>query len=186
MTKPSDTLARLRARSVEAGRFVLATDPQWAEKLGVAYRKVRNLEPEKGSLDATLADQLAEAKNELAALEAMAGDNVIIWRFRRMGKPEYEQLLAKHPATAEQRKIQDDNNVPPYMRKVWNEETFEPDLVARVLIEPKLTFEEVCELLRPAGDEPLLSMGEARDLVQAAMAAAMSLPPEIPEELRLP
>jgi hypothetical protein len=184
--KPSDTLARLRARSVEAGRFVLATDPQWAEKLGAAYRKVHTLGPEGGG-DETLTDQLAQAKNELAALEASAGDNVVIFRFRRMGKPEYEELLARHPATAEQRKVQDENNVPPYMRKVWNEETFEPDLVQRVLIEPKLSLEEVCEMLRPdVTAEPILSMGEARDLVQAAMSAAMSLPPAIPEELRLP
>ena len=184
MTKPSDTLARLRARSQEAGRFVLATDPEWAEKLGAAYRKVRTLEGD--APDAALADQLAAAKTDLAQLEELAGDKVIVFRFRRMGKPEYEELLAKHPATAEQRKTQDENNVPAYMRKVWDEETFEPDLVARVLIDPKLSLEEVVELLRPQGEEPLLSMGEARDLVQAAMAAAMSLPPTLPEGLRLP
>lgn len=181
--KPSDTLARLRARSVEAGRFVLALDREWAERLTEAYAKVRRIE---ALADASVDDQLADAKGEVAELEAKAGDNVIVFRFRRMAKPEYEELLAAHPPTEAQRKAQDDAGLQPWQRKVWNEETFEPALVHKVLIEPKLSIDEVCEMLRSVGDTPLLSMGEARQMADAAVAAALSPPVRVPEELRLP
>jgi hypothetical protein len=179
MTKPSDTLARLRARSAEAGRFVLALDPVWSEKLTQAYARLRQAE----TLDEAAAIEAAKA--EVAGLEESAGDRVEVFIFRRMSRPEWEELVHAHPLTPEQQERMKTAEM--WEREIWNPETFYPDMVARVCIKPKMTLEEATELLAGVNEDgqPLLSAGESRQLTNAASAAALSVATP-PRELKLP
>lgn len=179
MTKPSETLARLRARSAEAGRFVLALDPVWSDKLTEAYARLRQAE----TLDEPQAIEAAKA--EVAGLEESAGDRVEVFIFRRMTRPEWEELVHSHPLTPAQQEQMKTAEV--WERQVWNPDTFYPDLVSRVCIRPKMTLEEAAELLNGANEDgsPLLSVGESRQLTNAAAAAAVSVA-ATPRELKLP
>lgn len=179
MPKPSDTLARLRARSVEAGRFVLPLDQEWADKLADAYDRRNKAEFVED------ADQIAAARAEVAKLEELAGDNVMVFRFRRLSKPDWEALVARNPLSAEQRAAQE--KLPAYERKSWNQETFVPDLIATTCIEPRFTLEEATELINGTDEDgnAYLSGGEAAQLGNAAANAATSVA-RAPKDLRLP
>lgn len=179
MTKPSDTLARLRARSAEAGRFVLALDPVWSEKLTQAYARLRQAE----TLDESQAIEAAKA--EVAGLEESAGDRVEVFIFRRMSKTEWEELVHKHPLTPQQQERIKTAEM--WERRVWNPDTFNPDLLSRVCIKPRLTLDEAVDLLEGVNEDgvPLLSAGEVAQLVTSAANAATSIA-TAPRELKLP
>jgi hypothetical protein len=184
MAKSSDTLARLRARSTEAGRFVLPLEPVWADKLNEAYSALRraDLLPE----DQKPA-KLAEAQAVVDGLVESAGDNVVIFKLRRLGRAEYDALVTRHPPTPEQRK--EDEAKPAGQQRIWNEVTMEPELVALACIDPKLTVAEAAAIIRGEDSEeggPLLSKGEAEMFLTRAFAVAMSAPRSLPRELDLP
>ncbi len=187
MTKPSgtlDTLARLRARSEEAGRFVLALDPVWADKINEAYGTKRRAElieedGEKGR-------RVAEAQAAIDELVGQAGDNVVVFKFRRLSRSQYDELIHRHPPSAAQRKEDEDNGLRYGERRVFNNDTLGPDLLSMTLIDPPMTIEEAKDLINGTADEQLLSKGEAEAMLFAAITAAQSAPKVLPEGLRLP
>lgn len=183
MTKPSDTLARLRARSIEAGRFVLPLEPVWADKLTDAYSALRRAEL---ADEDERAERVAEAKAVVTELEASAGDNVAIFRFRRMSRAQYDTLISRHPPTAEQRKEDDDK--PVGQRRMFDTETMAPDLLSVVCIDPSLSIEDATDLMQGVSEDgaPLMSKGEAEAMLNAALSAALSPPRGLPRELTLP
>ncbi len=185
MSKPSDTLARLRARPSEAGRFVLPLDPVWVDKLTEAYRAVRQAElvddPDERE------DRLATARTTVAELEAAAGNNVVVFRFRRLSRAQYDGLITRNPPTPEQRK--EDEGKLPHERRLWNADTLAPDMLAMVLIDPPMEGpEEASAFLEATGDDgcAVLGKGEAEALLIAAQSAALSAPRMAPRELALP
>lgn len=183
MAKPSDTLARLRARSIEAGRFVLPLEPVWADKLNDAYSALRRAElleePER-------AEKVAEARANVASLEATAGDNVEVFRFRRISRVQYDELVSAHPPSAAQ--VEREKDLPAAQRSVFDLEEMRWALLAEVCIDPPLSPEEAKELICGCRDDgaPYLSRGESESLVNAAMAVALSMPRQLPKELALP
>lgn len=183
MTKPSDTLARLRARSKEAGRFVLPLDQVWLDKLTDAYSALRRAEM---SDEDERAERVAEARAVVTDLEAAAGDNVMIWRFRRLSRPQYEDLVSRTPPSEKQKA--DQAEMPSTQRAVFDLEAMRWSLLAEVSIDPKYTVEEAQELLEGSDEDgnPYLSRGESESLVNAAMSSATSLPRALPRELKLP
>lgn len=183
MTKPSDTLARLRARSTEAGRFVLPLEPTWADKLIEAYGALRRAEVLD---DEDRATRVAEARAAISELEESATDNVIVWRFRRLSRPQYDALVNRCPPSQEQKDKEVD--LPLRERNVFDLNDMRWALLAEVCIDPRYTPEEAKELIEGEGEDgaPFLSRGEAEALVNAAMASALSTPRALPRELTLP
>jgi hypothetical protein len=188
MNKPSDTLERLRARSIEAGRFVLPLDPVWAEKVLTASNALRNLETYGDPDDPERSRRVAEAKAELGELTANVEGEVMVFKFRRLSRAAYDAIVSRNPATKEQiEQAKEDEG--PRARLVWNPKTFPVDLLATVLIEPKFDGDELVEMLNGDEDpdaEPLLSKGEAEAILAAAMQTALSVPPTLPAALSLP
>lgn len=181
MAKPSDTLARLRARSTEAGRFVLPLDPAWADKAQDAYDALRRAEVYEGEERAL---RVAAAQASIDQIAAEAGDNVAVFRFRRLSRAQYDELVSRNPPSEEQRA--EDQDKMPGQRRVFNLDTFGPDLLHAVLLDPRLELEEVAVMLNGADDEVLLSKGEAEALLAAAMSTALSVPRAMPKGLALP
>lgn len=182
MTKPSDTLARLRARSTEAGKFVLPLDPVWADKITEAYGALRRADLIDDKYEKR--QRVAEAQATIDELTEQAGEAVVVFRFCRLSRGQYDELVSRNPPTAEQRKEDDDK--PWGQRRVFDIDAFGPDLLNTVLIDPKLTLDEVRGMLNGTDDEVLLAKGEAEALLGAAMAAALSQPRTVPPDLVLP
>jgi len=186
MTKPSDTLERLRARSVVAGRFVLPLDPIWAEKVIAASNALRNVETYGDPDDPERSRRVAEAKSELAELTENIEGETITFKFRRLSRAAYDAIVSRNPATPEQiEKAKADST----RASIWNPETFPIDLLNTVLIEPKMSPDEITQMLNGTDDpddEPMLSKGEAESILAAAMNTALSIPPTLPRALALP
>jgi hypothetical protein len=183
MTKPSDTLARLRARSTEAGRFVLPLDPVWADKVTDAYGALRRAEMVEDDERAT---RVAEARAVIAELTESMDDNVMIWRFRRLSRPQYDDLVSRTPPSDKQKEAQAE--LPAAQRAVFDLEAMRWSLLSEVCIDPRYTLEEAQELLEGADEDgnPYLSRGESEALVNSAMSSALSTPRQLPRELTLP
>lgn len=188
MSKPSDTLARLRARSVEAGRYILPLDPLWAAKSHAAYAALRNAEMAADPDDSESSRRVAEAQAQVDEINAEAEGEVLVFKFRRLSRAQYDAVVTRNPPTAEQ--IEKDKDVPLGQHRVFNTETFPIDLLHTVLIEPVLPLDELTEIINGPGadsdEEPLLSKGEAEALMSAAMQTALSVPRGLPAQLKLP
>jgi len=186
LSKPSGTLDRLRARSVVAGQFVLPLDPTWAEKVISASNALRTLETYGDPDDPERSRRVAEAKAELDALTSNVEGETMVFKFRRLSRAAYDAIVSRNPATAEQiAKAKEDTG----RVVIWNAETFPIDLLRTVLIEPKMTPEEISVMLNGSDDpdeEPMLSKGEAESILAAAMNTALSVPPTLPAALTLP
>jgi len=188
MTKPSDTLERLRARSIEAGRFVLPLDPIWADKVQAASNALRQLEAYGDREDPEFHRRLAEAKSELEELTANIEGETLTFKFRRLSRAAYDAVVSRNPATpAHIARAKEENG--PRVTAPWNPDTFPIDLLNTVLIEPKMSVEELTEMLNGSDnpdEEPMLSKGEAESILAAAMNTALSVPPTLPKALGLP
>lgn len=195
MTRHLDTLARLRARDQEAGRFVLPLDRAWADKAYAAYDNLRRAEtvladPE----DPDSQRRINDAQAEVDRIVKEAGNEVVVFRFRRLGRATYDTLVSRHPPTEEQKA--EDAAKPDRERRVWNADTFGPALLQVGMFDPKLSLGEIIELINgpdldevadPESDvKPLLSKAEAETLLNTAIMAALKTPPTMPEGLRLP
>lgn len=182
MAKSSDTLARLRARSVEAGRFVLPLEPVWADKLNDAYSKLRSAEMVRDENP----EGVVKAQAIVDGLVESAGDNVVIFRFRRISRAQYDELVSANPPSAAQ--MEREKDLPTNQRAVFDLETMRAALLAEVCIDPVLTYEEAAEMMNGASEDgaPFMSRGESESLTNAAMAAALSMPRALPRELTLP
>lgn len=184
MTESSAPLARLRARSIEAGRFVLPLEAAWADKINEAQAAVRRAELVP---DEDRAQRVAEAQATMDALAESAGDNVVIFRMKRLSRAEYDGLVTRNPPSPAQRK--EDEEKPRNERRIFNEDTFGPELVSMVCYDPPLTLEEAVAIIQGVdGDDAslALSKGEAEAFMWAAQAAALSAPRQLPKDLKLP
>lgn len=184
MATSSDTLARLRARSIEAGRFVLPLDPVWADKINEAQAALRRAEL---YLDEDKALRVAEAQATVDAIAESAGDNVVVFRMKRLSRAEYDALVTRNPPSPAQRK--EDEEKPRTERRIFNEDTFGPELVSMVCYDPPLALEEAVALIHGVEGEDAslaLSKGESEAFMWAAQAAALSAPKQVPKELKLP
>ncbi len=192
-----DTLARLRARSEEAGRYVLPLNRAWADKAQAAYDELHRastvlVDPNDPESDRRIANAQAEVDRIVEA----AGDEVVVFRFRRLGRAQYEALVSRHPVTAEMRK--EDEEKAPQFRRVFNMETFGPELLELVMFDPKLPREAIVELVNGPPlevdeqghaviTEPaLMSRAEAEALLASAMTSALDRPRSLPSDLTLP
>lgn len=188
MTKPSDTLDRLRARSVVAGEFVLPLDPIWAEKVITASHALRTLETYGDPDDPDRSRRIAEARAELNDLTQNIEGDTMVFKFRRLSRAAYDAIVTRNPPTKEQiDKAKTEGTGRGTL--IWNAETFPIDLLHTVLIEPKMSIEDLMEMLNGSDnpdDEPLLSKGEAESILGAAMNTALSVPPTLPKALALP
>lgn len=195
MNKPVDTLAKLRARSEEAGRFVLPLNRVWADKAFTAYENLRRAETVlRDPDDPDSQKRIIDAQAEVDRIVAEAGDEVVVFRFRRLGRATYDTLVSRHPPTEQQK--QEDANKPDRERRVWNANTFGPALLQVGMIDPRLDPDGISELINgPDLDEvtdpesnakALLSKAEAETLLNTAIMAALKQPPTVPEGLRLP
>jgi hypothetical protein len=183
MTESSDPLARLRARSIEAGRFVLPLDPVWADKLINAYEAVNRARLYSDEGDK--AQRVAEAQATVDAIAESAGENVIVFRMKRLSRAEYDALVTRHPPTPAQRK--EDEDKPRGDRRAFDQDTWAPELVSLVCYDPPLTLEQATALIQGGGDQDLaLSKGEAEAFTWTAQAAALAIPRTVPKELKLP
>lgn len=184
MAKSSDTLARLRARSIEAGRFVLPLETAWADKINEAQAAVRRAELVP---DEDRAQRVAEAQAAVDALAESAGDKVLVFRMKRLSRAEYDALVTRNPPSPEQRK--EDEDKPRTERRIFNEDTFGPELVSMVCYDPPLTPEEALAIIHGVEGEDAslaLSKGESEAFMWAAQSAALSPPKQVPKELKLP
>lgn len=101
----------------------------------------------------SLADggRAAELAARITDLEVQIDASRVPVRFRGMGRNLYKELERKHPDP--------DND------GVWNTETFPPALIAACAVDPKMTPEQVNELLT------LVTEGEYQRLFQGAYMA---------------
>lgn len=104
---------------------------------------------------ATLAKLKKKKRNEREVTINIDGDDLTLL-FRAIGMQEYDDLLAKHPPTREQRE----------QGAAYNALTFGPALVAAVSVEPKLTEEDTKEIWE-SGD---WSRGDLGVLWETALA----------------
>lgn len=195
MNKPVDTLARLRSRSQEAGRFVLPLNRAWADKLQAAYTALNQAEILSGPDNPESGKRIAEAQAEVDRIAAEAGEEVVVFRFRRLGRAQYDALVSRNPPSAEQKK--EDEDKPPRERRIWNQDTFGPDLVHAVMFDPKLPYDEVVNLINgpelsvhddkyDEANTSLLSKAESETLLNTAIMAALNNPRSLPADFELP
>lgn len=90
----------------------------------------------------------------------------ITFKYRSLGAQEYDKLMDVHPPTTEQ-KIDG---------AVFNVDTFAPALIAKVCMEPELSYDEAKSLW----DSPDWNRGELMHLFGEAMNICNSLQPKIP------
>lgn len=180
-----DTLARLRSRSEVAGEYVLPLDRVWADKAIVAYDALNRAEMVLADEnDPESSKRIATAQAEVDRIVEEAGENVVIFRFRRLGRAHYDKLVSQNPVTDAQK--EEDAAKPFGERRAFNMDTFGPQLLQAGMIEPKLDPWEIELLLNGTDEEVLLSKGEAEYVLNAAITAALSRPRTLPAKLILP
>lgn len=125
-------------------RVPIALDGDKADEFNAARARVDELEAQLAELnDKATRSALVDAKNKLEELRSEMEDNVVVFVFRAIGRPAFEDLTAEHPPTKKQK---DEAEKKGAEEPAWNSETFPPALVAAALVEPKLTEEEVLEI----------------------------------------
>lgn len=164
--RPAATaMERLRQRDQVANRYPVIIDREWAkERLEVveAITRAKRTGGDPTDLEAKLAE-----------LEERKGEAVLEFTFRHCSPVRFESLLHEHRPTAEQR--EEAKGLPANLQPRWAP-SFRPALVAEVLIEPKLSPEEIGELFGEGGNGSVLSPAEAMELFSAAMAASNNVP----------
>jgi len=88
-------------------------------------------------------------RRELDALYDKARESEVKFTFRSMGRAKFEELMAAHPATADQRKQLKEQMAEmgrPFDPPKWNPDTFPPAIVALSSLDPELTLADAQEL----------------------------------------
>lgn len=167
----ASAMERLRQRDQVASTYSVVVDREWAKEHLEVVEAIARAE-RLGE-----ADPMLEARR--AELEKRRGDAVVEFKFRHCSPVRYESLLNEYRPTAEQR--QQAEGMPASAQPRWAP-GFRPALVAAVVVEPKLTEEEIVELFGEEG-ESILSPGEAMELFVAAIAASNNVPRFVPADL---
>lgn len=97
---------------------------------------------------ATVQDLLEKARRTKTI--TLGGDTGPAISFQALGAQEYDDLIAKHPPTAKQKKD----------GATWNPDTFAPALVAHCSVEPKIDGETALQIW----ESESWSRGELMDL----------------------
>lgn len=91
---------------------------------------------------------LEEAEVALDEAEEAAAGCIVTFRFEGLSGPDWDALVDEHPATTAQTDRARKAKEP---APVWNEETFEPALIAATCIDPEMTYEQVQMLFKSPG-----------------------------------
>ena len=159
-------------------RIVL--DGEWADEVAKAQNDVRRLTNEVDMLDrfaeaaieeverekyfTQVADKrgdLEEAQERVDALVAQSDEKTIEFTFHGLSPSNYDKLVMRHRPTPEQRQEAKRNNM---QAPQWNVDTFPPALIARCLVSPAWTEEQVASLWSDDNWNP----AELQSLFQAA------------------
>lgn len=147
MTRPVPLDRLLSKKKPLTKTVAVVLDPDLAEEFEDArrLRDTARMRVDRSPKDTEAAFALIESDQKLDELRGRleAEDAVMMFRFRGIGRVGYEQLVDRHPPSAEQRTKAKSQG---YEALAWNPETFPQALVAACLIEPELSFEQVCEL----------------------------------------
>jgi hypothetical protein len=96
--------------------------------------------------DTTMAEVQAaydQAKAEADELEAAAEDGVVTVKIRAMPPLEYAALKAEFPPTEDDHKRVRTNLDDEKAKAAWNQDEFAPRLLARCIIDPQVTLDDV-------------------------------------------
>jgi hypothetical protein len=134
------TLDHLRKKKPIERSVVVVLEDEPLEVLKEARK--RHAELAGAPADKPASDKaLKEAEKAVKDAETAVEDVTVEVRFRAIGRVAYDELVAAHPPTEQQKKDSGEDTV-------YNPETFCPALVAASAIEPKMTYEEVVELFK--------------------------------------
>lgn len=155
----------LAAKKPQRRTVPVSLDPDMTERLDAARRAVRVAEI---ALDTAAEDRrdvaqdnLDAARVDLDQLEAEVKAQTVLFVFEGLGRKGYEELMANHPPTREQRdRLKATGDFAP-----WNVDEFPPILISACLVEPRLSVDEV----RQIWDSPRWNQSECVDLFNTAL-----------------
>jgi hypothetical protein len=108
------------------------------EELDLARARL-DLRPE----DEKLMRALEDAEANYQAIKGTMEENAIVFKFRSIGRKQFEDLVLQHQPTKEQQDDAKKSNSGPLQ---WNTESFPPVLMAVSMIEPPWTAEDIKDL----------------------------------------
>lgn len=164
---PKTPKDRLASKKANLQRVHIAMDPEVAEAYGEAKNAfdVAKLIAEARPDDPKLSMALEAEKLRLAEAKAALREDAVTFTFRGIGRKSYDDLVAEHPPTDEQRQKSVELTGDP--RNIgFNTDTFPPVVIFRSMIEPEMTQEEVNALY----DDPAWNGPEVMELFAAALA----------------
>lgn len=168
--KRPDTLDHLRSVKKPVTKSVrIATDQEVAEK----YHKASNdyqlalLEFRERPHSGNLKEAMQDKKTILEKVEEELKAHSLKFVFRSLGRRKYDDLVKAHPITDEEREEASKQNDGTDPGIEWSFETFPDALIAKSLIEPELSEEEMLEWL--SSDD--WNSAEQQALFQAAFEA---------------
>jgi hypothetical protein len=132
----------------------------------VKAQEEQRRESKRATFDKLLKKPRVEREVVLVMPTDDGGSEEISFKFRSLGAQEYDALIDDHPPTTEQ-KIEG---------SAFNINTFAPGLIAKVCVDPNLSYEE----MKAIWDSPDWNRGELMHLYAEAMNLCNSLQPKIP------
>ena len=140
------TFAQLKERKRPTTKSVyIALDNVKADEfneLAAKYHEAEAAWQEKPN-DLKLKKAYNEIKTQYDEALANSEDFVVEFVLRSVGRKTFEELQTSNPPTEKQkREAEEEGDDPP----LWDPETFTPALLAKAIVEPEMTEEEVYEL----------------------------------------
>lgn len=186
MSMSFETAKRAKRRAVE--RVPIVLDQEWGVEMGQAQIRLSRLQQEAHARpgDTSLLPQIEDVTENIDRLNALKDEKVLTFVFRSISPYRYEQLIAAHPPTKEQRTRAEREG----RRTSFNENTLPPALVHACMTSPDWSLDEVnelwsaeqhAELARDVDDDEaemaeLWSSAELGALFQGAQMAQITRP----------
>ena len=174
---PKETLDHLRSKKSPVSKTVyIAGDSDLAIDLNDMEREVSILELKvlRSPADSELAGQLSAKKEELEQLKTRMREASIKFRVQSIGRKKLEKLMSQHPPTEtdieqinkakELAEAQGDDSMKNATLE-WSPDTFPVALIAKSVVEPELTEQELTDWL----GEDTWNQSEIQELFAAAL-----------------
>lgn len=155
----SDFAEYRKRRKPHSATVRLPADPSWPEQVADARAAVAEAErADRQSNDKSPSPATIAARERLAEIEQQAVEDVLVFRFVEIPRPDYEDLIEAHPPP----KAEKDE-------KRWNNDTFIPALMVACCVEPGLTLEHATEIWTGNDNGPAWGKWSADQLAAAAI-----------------
>lgn len=183
---PKQSLDHLRSKKKPVSKTIyIAGDSELAAELeeqgGVVFKT--ELQVLRRPADEELAGRLASEQQKYEELLNQVRESSIKFRVQSIGRKKMEKLVAQHPPTEEDieeikktREFAESQGSPEQVKKLkeavidWSPRTFPIALVAKCVVEPELTEQELLEWLT----DETWNESEIQELFTAAMEVNMT------------